>query len=98
MHFVTILYSLPGSANQMEMILFLAITKHLANIYKSGELEQEGTCSILEHMGNDGKRLKHFPIPNCGGGMIGKLSTGNIGSGNNSTLGTLNKMNTLLSF
>ena len=31
-----------------------AITKHLSNIYKSGELEREGTCSILEHMGNDG--------------------------------------------
>ncbi len=28
-----------------------AITKHLANIYKSCELEREGTCSILEHMG-----------------------------------------------
>ena len=28
-----------------------AITKHLANIYKCGELEKEGTCSILEHMG-----------------------------------------------
>ena len=34
-----------------------AITKHLANVYKSGELEREGTCSILEHMGNDGKQL-----------------------------------------
>jgi len=33
-----------------------AITKHLNNIYKSGELEQNGTCSILEHMGNDGKQ------------------------------------------
>ena len=33
-----------------------AITKHLANIYKSGELAREGTCSILEHMGNDGKQ------------------------------------------
>ena len=33
-----------------------AITKHPANIYKSGELEREGTCSILEHMGNDGKQ------------------------------------------
>ena len=33
-----------------------AITKHLANIYKSGELEREGTSSILEHMGNDGKQ------------------------------------------
>lgn len=32
-----------------------AITKHLSNIYKSGELEREGTCSIWEHMGNDGK-------------------------------------------
>ena len=31
-----------------------AITKHLANIYKSGELEENSTCSILEHMGNDG--------------------------------------------
>ncbi|MCH5236090.1 MAG: virulence RhuM family protein [Muribaculaceae bacterium] len=31
-----------------------AITKHLANIYKSGELEERSTCSILEHMGNDG--------------------------------------------
>lgn len=26
-----------------------AITKHLGNIYKSGELEQESTSSILEH-------------------------------------------------
>ena len=33
-----------------------AITKHLANIYTSGELEREGICSILEHMGNDGKQ------------------------------------------
>ncbi len=31
-----------------------AITKHLTNIYKSGELEEKSTCSILEHMGNDG--------------------------------------------
>ena len=31
-----------------------AITKHLANIYKCGELEKTGTCSILEHMGNEG--------------------------------------------
>jgi len=28
-----------------------AITKHLSNIYASGELEEIGTCSILEHMG-----------------------------------------------
>jgi hypothetical protein len=33
-----------------------AITKHLNNIYSSGELELNSTCSILEHMGNDGKR------------------------------------------
>ena len=33
-----------------------AITKHLANIYESGELERDGTCSILEHMGNDGRQ------------------------------------------
>ncbi|MDR2918821.1 MAG: virulence protein RhuM/Fic/DOC family protein [Tannerella sp.] len=33
-----------------------AITKHLSNIYKSGELEENSTCSILEHMGNEGKQ------------------------------------------
>ncbi len=33
-----------------------AITKHLSNIYRSGELERDGTCSILEHMGNDGRQ------------------------------------------
>lgn len=33
-----------------------AITKHLSNIYKSGELERNSTCSILEHVGNDGKQ------------------------------------------
>ena len=32
------------------------ITKHLNNIYNSGELERSSTCSILEHMGNDGKQ------------------------------------------
>jgi len=30
------------------------ITKHLANIYKSGELTENSTCSILEHMGKSG--------------------------------------------
>jgi hypothetical protein len=34
-----------------------AITKHLNNIYKCEELSEESTCSILEHMGNDGKQL-----------------------------------------
>ncbi len=33
-----------------------AITKHLSNIYSSGELDKNSTCSILEHMGNDGKQ------------------------------------------
>ena len=33
-----------------------AITKHLNNIYNSGELDKNSTCSILEHMGNDGKQ------------------------------------------
>jgi len=31
-----------------------AITKHLANIYNSGELIENSTCSILEHMGKSG--------------------------------------------
>lgn len=33
-----------------------AITKHLKNIYVSEELDENSTCSILEHMGNDGKQ------------------------------------------
>ena len=33
-----------------------AITKHLKNIYASEELEEDSTCSVLEHMGNDGKQ------------------------------------------
>ncbi len=31
-----------------------AITKHLKNIFNSGELVENITCSILEHMGSDG--------------------------------------------
>lgn len=34
-----------------------AISKHLSNIYKSGELEENSTYSILEYMGNDGKQV-----------------------------------------
>ena len=34
-----------------------AITKHLKNIYSSGELEESSTCSILELMGNDGRQM-----------------------------------------
>ena len=32
-----------------------AITKHLKNIFESGELDEERVCSILEHTANDGK-------------------------------------------
>ena len=34
-----------------------AISKHITNIYKSGELDEEGTYSILEYMGHDGQQL-----------------------------------------
>ena len=42
-----------------------AITKHLKNIYKSGELIENSTCSILEHMGADGVqkyRTKYYNL------------------------------------
>ena len=32
-----------------------AITKHLGNIFDSGELEENSVSSILEHTANDGK-------------------------------------------
>lgn len=32
-----------------------AITKHLNNIFKTGELEKDAVCSILEHTAADGK-------------------------------------------
>ncbi|MGD9641371.1 MAG: RhuM family protein [Elusimicrobiales bacterium] len=35
-----------------------AITKHLNNIFKSGELKQNAVCSILEHTAADGKTYK----------------------------------------
>jgi hypothetical protein len=34
-----------------------AITKHLKNIYSSQELDEETTCSILEHMGKDSDQV-----------------------------------------
>ena len=38
-----------------------AITKHLANIFRSGELEEDSVSSILEHTASDGKSYKtHF--------------------------------------
>lgn len=35
-----------------------AITKHLGNIYQSGELSEQSTCSILEHVAEHGQRYK----------------------------------------
>lgn len=32
-----------------------AITKHLKNVYETGELNEESTCSILEHVGEKGQ-------------------------------------------
>ncbi|MDX1354843.1 MAG: virulence protein RhuM/Fic/DOC family protein [Halomonas venusta] len=41
-----------------------AITKHLSNIYKSGELSEDSTCSILEHVAEHGQRYrtKHYNL------------------------------------
>jgi hypothetical protein len=41
------------------------ITKHINNVYKTGELDENSTCSVLEHMGNDGKQRyisKYFSL------------------------------------
>lgn len=35
-----------------------AITKHLRNIFKQGELQEKAVCSILEHTAPDGKKYK----------------------------------------
>ena len=35
-----------------------AITKHLSNIFKSGELSEQSTCSILEHVAEHGQTYK----------------------------------------
>ena len=35
-----------------------AVTKHLNNIFKSGELDRNSVCSILEHTASDGKTYK----------------------------------------
>ncbi len=35
-----------------------AITKHLKNIFESGELDKKAVCSILEHTAEDGKKYK----------------------------------------
>ena len=35
-----------------------AITKHINNIFKSGELDKDSVSSILEHTATDGKTYK----------------------------------------
>jgi len=35
-----------------------AITKHLNNIFRTGELKEKSVCSILEHTAADGKKYK----------------------------------------
>jgi hypothetical protein len=35
-----------------------AITKHLKNIFDSGELQEDSVSSILEHIASDGKNTK----------------------------------------
>lgn len=35
-----------------------AIVKHIQNIYKSEELDEKSTCSIMEQVAGDGKRRK----------------------------------------
>lgn len=41
-----------------------AITKHLGNIFNSGELDQQVVCSILEHMAEHGQtyKTKHYNL------------------------------------
>lgn len=42
-----------------------AISKHLKNIFSSGELQESSTYSILEYMGNDGKqtyKVKYYNL------------------------------------
>ena len=41
-----------------------AVSKHIANIYNSKELDKESTYSILEYMGNDGKQRYQIKLYN----------------------------------
>ena len=41
------------------------ISKHLTNIFKVGELDEDSTCAIFAHVGNDGKQqyvTKHYNL------------------------------------
>ena len=42
--------------NNKEKSYYANITKHLNSVYKSVELDIDSICSILEHVGNDGKQ------------------------------------------
>ena len=42
--------------NTKEKSYYANITKHLNSVYKSVELDIDSICSILEHVGNDGKQ------------------------------------------
>lgn len=35
-----------------------AVTKHLSNIFKEGELDKDSVCSKMEHAASDGKRYQ----------------------------------------
>jgi predicted XRE-type DNA-binding protein len=35
------------------------VTKHLRNIFSVRELDEDSTCAIFAHMGNDGKQQYH---------------------------------------
>ncbi|MDR1679429.1 MAG: cytochrome C biogenesis protein CycH, partial [Prevotellaceae bacterium] len=39
-----------------------AITKHLKNIFKEGELDEASTCSILEHIGENPLRGRYQTV------------------------------------
>lgn len=48
-------------AHQMASVFSVnrpAIVKHISNIYKSGELSKDSTCSVLEQVASDGKVRK----------------------------------------
>ena len=50
-------------AHQMALIFGVnrpAVVKHINNIYKTGELDEKSTCSILEQVAADGKINKGY--------------------------------------
>jgi len=43
------------------------ISKHLTNIFKVGELDEDSTCAIFAHVGNDAKQQYHTKYYNLDG-------------------------------